>query len=362
MPLDSSTYPYDTIVYLTDTIGGIGYQGSGVLISPDEVLTASHVVWDAGVGTATNIVVTPGFDRGSAPDGSADGVSFHYNRVEDSGGTLTFDQSENDFAVIHLSHPFSVGTMGLETDFTGGLAIASGYPGTATGTQIDQPETFAEEPDFSLLSSGGLGPGSSGGPVWIENVSGQAKVVGITSTGDTNGVGYFTQITPAVAATINSWVAQDDAPKPVAVPASNGQNPTELSANDQAVLNAANAFGPQVGAASMTFLDGDHIGADFSNLGAAAAAGQEVGPFNNQLFSDLKALLGDWNAAQPGITNGINTPGGPPVALPAQFVVNIVNDGLNTIVEGAGPADQAFGTALATFFGIDQSLLLAHTG
>ncbi len=44
-------YPYDTIVRITDTIGGQMWQGSGVLIAPDEVLTASHVVYIQGVGT-----------------------------------------------------------------------------------------------------------------------------------------------------------------------------------------------------------------------------------------------------------------------------------------------------------------------
>ncbi len=111
----------------------------------------------------------------------------------------------------------------------------------------------------------------------------------------------------------------------------------------------------------MTFIDGEHIGADFNNLGGAAAAGQDVGPFNNQLFSDLKAFLNDWSAAQPGLTTGVSTLGGPPVVMPAQFVLNLVSDGLNTIVNGAGPVDQAFGGAVNQFFSIDQSFLLTHT-
>ncbi len=111
----------------------------------------------------------------------------------------------------------------------------------------------------------------------------------------------------------------------------------------------------------MTFIDGGHIGTDFNNLAEASSAGQDVGPFDNQLFSDLKAFLGDWNSAQPEITAGVSTPGGPAVVLPAQFVAEVVNDGLNTIVGGPGPADQAFASALSTFFGIDQSFLLNHT-
>lgn len=67
MSYSASSYPYDTIVRITDTIGGVLYQGSGVLIAPNEVLTASHAVYIQGVGTATNIVVTPGYNNGSSP-------------------------------------------------------------------------------------------------------------------------------------------------------------------------------------------------------------------------------------------------------------------------------------------------------
>lgn len=42
MAFDPTTYPYDTVVRITDSLG----QGSGVLVAPDEVLTASHVVHD----------------------------------------------------------------------------------------------------------------------------------------------------------------------------------------------------------------------------------------------------------------------------------------------------------------------------
>jgi len=80
---DPTTYPYDTVVRITDQIGGYVFQGSGVLISPDEVLTASHVVYQNDLGTATNIDVAPGYDSGYAPFGHAAGTLAHYNQIID---------------------------------------------------------------------------------------------------------------------------------------------------------------------------------------------------------------------------------------------------------------------------------------
>jgi hypothetical protein len=122
-------------------------------------------------------------------------------------------------------------------------------------------------------------------------------------------------------------------------------------------------FGQQQGAAEMTFIDLDHVGGDFSaigNAGASGAAGTALQPFDNQLFSDMKALLSDWNAASPDIINGVETPGGPAVTMPAQFVLNIVTDGINTIQGTPGPADAAFGGAIQQYAQIDSNFLLLH--
>src|SRR5271165_294897 len=91
------------VVYITDTIGGESFQGSGVLISPDEVLTASHVVYNSILGTASSILVVPAFNAGSEPFGTANGLSFHYFPIQDSGDQIMVNQSQSDYAVIHLS-------------------------------------------------------------------------------------------------------------------------------------------------------------------------------------------------------------------------------------------------------------------
>ncbi|MDX7952821.1 trypsin-like peptidase domain-containing protein [Lichenihabitans sp. Uapishka_5] len=209
----TADYPYGTIALVQDTIGGQTFEASGVLISPDELLTASHVVYTEGVGTATSIYVAPGYNNGSEPYGVVTGTSFHYNAVSDANDLISLASSQSDYAVIHLSRPVSAGTMQLASDVNGGPVNVTGYPGTGGGAQVTISETVTKDPNYSLLDGVDTAPGSSGSPLWQEQ-NGLARVIGLVSSGDgTNG--YSTQITAAAAAQIRSWVYQDDFPSPL---------------------------------------------------------------------------------------------------------------------------------------------------
>jgi V8-like Glu-specific endopeptidase len=218
----TSSYPYDTVVRITDTIGSQSWQGSGVLISPDEVLTASHVVYTEGIGTADDIVVTSGYDDGSSPYGSADGAYVHYFPVDDANRSITSQQSQYDYAVIHLSTPFtSAGYMGIETNFAGGSVNITGYPSSAGGAQVDSTQNVTLDPNYSLLEGTTLGEGSSGGPVWIETAGGPSVVGVVSSDSDTNDTEYNNLITTPEFNQIEAWVQQDDAtstPTPLLAP------------------------------------------------------------------------------------------------------------------------------------------------
>ncbi len=241
-----TTYPLDTVVYITDTIGKQEFQGSGVLISPDEVLTASHVVYSQGVGTATNIEVTPAYDgvatlaANVSPYGSASGITIHYNQIQDAGDAITGQQSQYDFAVIHLDQSFAaLGTMGLESNFSGGTASVTGYPAVKDGNQITRSETIVQDPSYTIYDGTGLGPGSSGGPVWVES-GGGPYVVGVVSSGDNaTDEGYFTQITTDAYNTIEAWVAADDANcflQGTRVATARGEVPVEALTTDDVVI------------------------------------------------------------------------------------------------------------------------------
>jgi len=214
MALETTTYPYDTVVYITDTIGGEDFQASGVLISPDEVLTASHVVYSTTGGTAYNITVVPGYDSGSDPFGSAIGTYIHYFQIDDAGDLISTQQSQYDYAVIHLSQSFtSLGTMGIEPDFPGGAVNVTGYPASLGGQLDNSPQDVTLDPYYTVYDGTSIGPGSSGGPVWITGSNGDPYVVGVVSSGEggAGSPGFFTQITTAAYDNIEEWVAQDNA-------------------------------------------------------------------------------------------------------------------------------------------------------
>jgi V8-like Glu-specific endopeptidase len=182
MAFDPTAYPYDTVVRITDTIGNEEYQASGVLISPDEVLTASHVLYIAGVGAASDIVVTPAYGDGAAPYGSADGTYVHYFPIDDANGQISNADSQSDYAVIHLSSPFTgIGTMGLSSNFAGGPVTIAGYPASANGAMVTSTQTVYRDPNYTLLDGVTLGKGSSGGPVFVGGAT-DPQVVGIVSS------------------------------------------------------------------------------------------------------------------------------------------------------------------------------------
>ncbi len=210
MIVNGAAYPYSTVVCITDTIGGEGWQASGVLLSPDEVLTATHAVYTTGIGAATNIEVKAFDNNGTGAQITDPGIAVHYSNIDDSNHSITFSDSQNDFAVIHLAHPLAVGTMGYQAGFSGGAVHITGYPASANGEMVDSQQSVFLDSPYSLFDGQSIGAGSSGGPVWISQ-NGAPEVVGLVSTEDlSTGAGYFTQITGSVASQIQSWLAQDD--------------------------------------------------------------------------------------------------------------------------------------------------------
>jgi V8-like Glu-specific endopeptidase len=219
MAYSASSYPYDTVVRITDTIGGQSWQGSGVLISPDEVLTASHVVYTQGVGTASNIIVTPGYNAGSSPYGSSIGTYIHYFEINDANRSITNQQSQFDYAIIHLATPFSsAGYMGIQSNFAGGTVNITGYPAVTNGFQVNSTQTVVRDPTYTLLDGTALGEGSSGGPVWIQGNNGPYVVGVVSSESKSSTTGYNTLITTAVFNQIQAWLQQDDAIGSVSTP------------------------------------------------------------------------------------------------------------------------------------------------
>lgn len=196
--------PYLSVCYIIAHFdGGVTAQGSGVIISGDDVLTASHVVYDSKLHSwATEIEIIPGYDGqtgGSveAPLGVFAGyhAAFFTNfdpdgdhaLVSGDGVSSTLSGSELDVAVIHTSagngvQPAFQNPFYLGTNFTSGSLRITGYPASAAGNPLEQAVNMTKNGvDNSFFSPVGLGPGSSGGPVW-DFVNGLPTVFGVVST------------------------------------------------------------------------------------------------------------------------------------------------------------------------------------
>ncbi len=273
-PVSATAPPNDGVVYIAFNLGSQAYQASGVLISPDEVLTASHVAYQTGVGVATDIVVSSGYNGygGYATSQSA-GTVAHYNPIDDANGMETLATSQSDYAIIHLAHPFTgVTAFSLISDYGDTApqqtvtATTSGYPGERDGVQIGYTGYDSVDPGLTLYGGASLGEGSSGGPVWITNTDGQPTVIGLVSSydpdvSDDTVNGNDVQITAAVLQQIESWVAQDDGTGPALTV-------SDTSNGEQVDPHAAPYSGPVAGLSDQYL----NISADNLNVTANTAS------------------------------------------------------------------------------------------
>ncbi len=210
----ADTAPYTSVIGLLATFSdGSQLQFSGALISPTEVLTAAHGVWQQGIGAAISVVAVPeGLPESDALAGTEavfqSGVyaeDFHYNAVDDANDLLTAAATQQDYALVHFgtsllgtaSFQLAQGTLSATT----AIRIA-GFPDG--GPEVTATGTVA--PAFGLADLTGdvaLDDGSSGGPIWTTS-SGVPTIVGTVSTG-----GDAAAVTPSSVAQIDGWEAMD---------------------------------------------------------------------------------------------------------------------------------------------------------
>jgi Ca2+-binding RTX toxin-like protein len=206
-----SAYPYDCVCYVVATYAdGTSWQGSGAIIGPHTVLTASHLLWSADLQqSAVSVQVYPASDGFSGmPIGG--GYNTHYNEINDAHDRLTEATSQQDFAVIDFAADLSgYGSFGLDSRFTGGGVHIAGYPSSAFGLQTDDTGDVQASPAYATLDyvSVFATPGDSGGPIWVdEGTAGnpQPYVVGVVSTGL-----WASHLTASDIGTIQGWENQD---------------------------------------------------------------------------------------------------------------------------------------------------------
>ncbi len=138
-----------------------------------------------------------------------------------------------------------------------------------------------------------------------------------------------------------------------------GNTPTAFNANEFNIINVTAGLNQSAGAAMAFFFDGSHLGDDFVKLGSAISSGQGSIGTTKQVITVMKQLLSAY-VADPNLATGVSIPGGPTLAIPGQFVIDVVNDGLKAISIGNANLDRGYGGAVSQFFNSLPPVLLTH--
>lgn len=213
---DTAAYPWSSVVrvvaYYPD---GRAAAGSGVVVGPNDVLTAAHVISEPGYESGpVAVVVTPGATDGAAgpvaPFGSFQALQGDYFAIDPDGDGFVYPaETAYDLAVLGFAEPIAsiTGAMAMDPGFAAGPANVSGYPASLGTTTLANAE--AEVAPFAPgaldISGFGVEPGFSGGPVWYDSGFGP-QVVGVVSTGlgaADLGNDYY--------GTVLGWMAANDA-------------------------------------------------------------------------------------------------------------------------------------------------------
>ena len=219
--IDSRAYPYNTVAFIEALFpNGRTATGSGVMVGPNDVLTASHVVYSAlDGGVATSVKVIAGYDPFpfDQPYGEFFGsyVNYHLGFDPDGDGFIAsgnngpgLSDAEVDFALVSLDHALgdSTGWMGIDANFSGGFANVTGYPGIYGYNPINDSGFVGEDPVDFIFRTGFLeiNPGNSGGPIW-HSLNGTPYVVSVVSTG-----AFGPQLSGSNYSTLLGWMTAND--------------------------------------------------------------------------------------------------------------------------------------------------------
>lgn len=201
-------YPYSaTTLVITTYADGYRAVGTAALVGSNDLLTATHVVYapDHG-GWATQLEVYAAVDYNSATGrfesqplvqmGRFQWDAYGYpDQVFSVGSnlTVTYGESQYDMAIIGLSKAIGarLGWFGIDAGHdTPQWAYQLGYPEGSTG-MIEGRAYVTKENGYEVYSANSasgsdiLGPGSSGGPLFVYDANGKAQIIGVKSSGST---------------------------------------------------------------------------------------------------------------------------------------------------------------------------------
>lgn len=285
-------------------------QGSGVLLSNDEVLTAAHVVYNDDGSLRTAGVASVGYHAGSSiATAMVDGVQAlpkqDYTTVAGIG---------SDFAVVHLKTPVADGTIfGLGSDLATGTFSVSGYP-VGTGGVLDtktEPLTVASGTQIytgeTLHDGSGNPEGSSGGSVY-QVINGRPTAFGVISADASTDAtkGFFKALTAADVAQIQSWVSGADAaatqPAVAAAPVPHPSDAALAAATTTAATSQSSVPGLSHDAASALTSDAEFItGQQHAIMTDVAAAITQVCDQGSTAAQMTQDAVGYLDGASPSL-------------------------------------------------------------
>jgi VCBS repeat-containing protein len=199
-------YPYKAVVFIKVADGTDADIGTGFVIGPHSILTAAHVVIGADGKALTNLSITA---DNNASIGPVSAANIHYD-IQNYNPDPLFKgnplNSQYDFAVINVAQDLSAfGKFELSAGYSGGTVNVTGYPGSASGHQVNDigtvhassvANTFVED---TLTSE----EGQSGGPLWFFDGN-AAHAVGLVSSSFL-GTSYDVSLTSTDVDKITGW-------------------------------------------------------------------------------------------------------------------------------------------------------------
>ena len=216
---DTRVLPASAVVQIiTRFPNGLEEESTGLLIGPNDVLTAAHVLYEASFGGHVELVlVTPGLNGSLAPFGDSFAISIQVHpdwiSVNDRDG-LPLTAFDHDLAMITLDRPVGYETgflpYGVLDDPLGRTVQSIGYPGdlggdvpVQTSGTIDDAdaETLLFDDDFDAAA------GQSGSPVFDGD-----RAIGIFSHNSVEPPFYngALRLTAEFVQTIDLWRTTND--------------------------------------------------------------------------------------------------------------------------------------------------------
>lgn len=193
---DDNAVTARSVVFIRATWGQVSFSGSGFIAGRNDVITSSHLVYNAARGGLANkIEIFPSYDPDEPrtesffpvrttyfSDWDPDGDGLIYTG---DGRPDTLAGSEIDLALLSMSVPLgdSYGWFNIDWNFSGTSVNVLGHPGVYGKNLTFDDGNVSRDPVDGIFENISLevNPGNSGGPVYYD-YGGGAYAIGAVSS------------------------------------------------------------------------------------------------------------------------------------------------------------------------------------